>query len=42
MWKIAGTYCDGNIENVVYQMIELNGGSSLQIGQKVVIPNAER
>ena len=42
MWKIAGAYCDGNVENVVYQMIELNGGSSLQIGQKVVIPNAER
>ena len=40
MWMIAGTYCSGNIENAVYHMIELNGGSSLQIGQRVVIPNA--
>ena len=38
MWMIAGTYCSGNIENAVYHMIELNGGSSLQIGQRVVLP----
>ena len=38
MWMIAGTYCSGNIENAVYHMIELNGGSNLQIGQRVMLP----
>ena len=38
MWMIAGTYCSGNIENAVYHMIELNGGSSLHIVQRVVLP----
>ena len=38
IWGIANKHCGGNIENAVYQISELNGGSSLQIGQRLVLP----
>lgn len=38
IWQIAIHRCTGNLENAVYHIVELNGGASLQIGQKVLIP----
>ena len=38
IWRVAANRCTGNIENAVYHIKELNGGSSIQIGQKVLIP----
>jgi len=39
IWQIASANCEGNLENAVYHMIQMNGGSpSIQIGQAVAIP----
>ena len=38
LWQIASDRCTGNMQNAVYHFAELNGGSSIQIGQKVLIP----
>ena len=39
IWQIASDNCEGNLQNAVHHMIQLNDGSSiLQIGQIVQIP----
>jgi len=39
IWQIATDNCEGNLQNAVHHMIQLNDGSSiLQIGQTVQIP----
>jgi flagellar basal body-associated protein FliL len=39
IWQIATDNCEGNLQNVVHHMIQLNDGSAiLQIGQVVQIP----
>ena len=39
IWQIASENCDGNLENAVYHMVQLNGGRAMiQIGQAVEIP----
>ena len=39
IWQIADDHCEGNLQNAVHHMIQLNDGSSvLQIGQIVQIP----
>ena len=38
LWQIASDRCTGNMQNAVYHFAELNGGSAIQIGQKVLIP----
>ena len=39
IWQIASDNCEGNLQNAVYHIIQLNDGSSvLQIGQTVKIP----
>lgn len=41
IWQIADDYCEGNLQNAVHHMIQLNDGSSiLQIGQTVHIPES--
>jgi hypothetical protein len=40
IWEIARTRCQGNLENAVYHIIQLNGGTaSIQIGQKIFVPS---
>ena len=39
IWQIASANCEGNLENAVYHMVEMNGGrATIQIGQAVAIP----
>ena len=39
IWQIADDNCEGNLQNAVHHMIQLNDGSAiLQIGQIVQIP----
>jgi len=39
IWQIASDNCEGNLQNAVHHMIQLNDGSAtLQIGQTVQIP----
>jgi hypothetical protein len=39
IWQIASANCEGNLENAVFHMVEMNGGrSTIQIGQAVAIP----
>ena len=39
IWQIASENCDGNLENAVYHMVQMNGGRAMiQIGQAVEIP----
>lgn len=38
LWNIAIAECEGNLQNAVYHLRELNGGSNLRIGQKVLVP----
>ena len=39
IWQIATDNCEGNLQNAVHHMIQLNDGSAiLQIGQTVQIP----
>jgi len=41
IWQIASDNCEGNLQNAVHHMIQLNDGSSiLQIGQAVQIPES--
>tara|TARA_B110001454_G_C12336648_1_gene274169 strand:- start:170 stop:454 length:285 start_codon:yes stop_codon:yes gene_type:complete len=39
IWQIASANCEGNLENAVYHMVQLNDGRAMiQIGQAVEIP----
>lgn len=38
LWSIAENHCTGNIQIVVEQMIYLNGGSEIRIGQIISLP----
>lgn len=41
MWQIASENCEGNLQNAVHHMIQLNNGRAMiQIGQVVEIPAA--
>jgi hypothetical protein len=41
IWQIASDNCEGNLQNAVHHMIQLNDGSAiLQIGQTVQIPES--
>ena len=43
IWQIADDNCEGNLQNAVHHMIQLNDGSSiLQIGQIVQIPESNQ
>jgi len=41
IWNIAIAQCEGNLENAVYHIRELNGGSMIQVGQKVLVPTGD-
>lgn len=38
VWRIAETNCTGNVRTAVDEIIRLNGGSGLQVGQIVRLP----
>lgn len=39
MWQIATDNCEGNLQNAVHHMIQMNDGRAMiQIGQAVAIP----
>ena len=39
MWSIASSLTDGNIRAYVKKLASLNGGESVSIGQRLVLPN---
>lgn len=39
MWSIASSLTDGNIRSYVKKLAALNGGESVSIGQRLVLPN---
>lgn len=39
MWSIASSLTDGSIRGYVADLIALNGGASLDVGQLLVLPN---
>lgn len=39
LWSIASSLTDGSIRSYVADLIELNGGASLDVGQLLVLPN---
>lgn len=38
LWDIINEHCEGHTGHAVYQASELNGGSYLQVGQRLVLP----
>ena len=38
LWGIANTYCTGHTGNAVYDMGELNGVTTLQVGERITLP----
>ncbi len=38
MWSIASSLTDGSVRDYVRQLVELNGGASLDVGQPLVLP----
>lgn len=38
MWSIASSLTDGNLRNYVDELVDLNGGASVDIGQRLVLP----
>ena len=38
LWSIASSLTSGNIRNYVHSLIELNGGASIDVGQRLVVP----
>lgn len=38
LWDIMSENCEGHTGHAVYQASELNGGSTLQVGQRLVLP----
>jgi hypothetical protein len=39
MWSIASSLTDGSIRSYVADLVELNGGASLDVGQLLVLPD---
>lgn len=40
LWSIASSLTSGNIRNYVHSLIELNGGASIDVGQRLIVPNS--
>lgn len=38
LWSIASSLTDGNIRDYVADLISLNGGASIDVGQRLVLP----
>ena len=38
LWSIASSLTSGNIRNYVHSLIELNGGASVDVGQRLIVP----
>ena len=38
LWSIASSLTSGNIRNFVHSLIELNGGASIDVGQRLIVP----
>lgn len=38
LWSIASSLTDGNIRNFVHSLIEINGGASIDVGQRLIVP----
>lgn len=38
LWSIASSLTDGSISSFVNELVELNGGSSIDVGQRLVVP----
>ncbi len=38
LWSIASSLTDGNLRNYVDELVNLNGGASVDIGQRLVLP----
>jgi Tfp pilus assembly protein FimV len=38
LWSIASSLTNGNIRNYVHSLIELNGGASIDVGQRLIVP----
>jgi len=38
LWSIASSLTDGNLRNYVDELVDLNGGASVDIGQRLVLP----
>jgi len=38
LWSIASSLRSGNIRNFVHSLIELNGGASIDVGQRLIVP----
>ena len=39
LWSIASSLTDGNLRNYVDELVDLNGGASVDIGQRLVLPS---
>jgi Tfp pilus assembly protein FimV len=39
LWSIASSLTSGNIRNYVHSLIELNGGASIDVGQRLIVPS---
>ncbi|MEY3618283.1 MAG: LysM domain, partial [Actinomycetota bacterium] len=40
LWSIASSLTDGNIGSFVDELVDINGGASIAIGQRLVIPES--
>ena len=40
LWSIASSLTTGNIRNYVHSLIELNGGASIDVGQRLIVPSS--
>lgn len=38
LWSIASSLTDGDIGSFVNELVEINGGASISVGQRLVIP----
>jgi LysM repeat protein len=38
LWSIASSLTDGGIRDYVAELISLNGGASIDVGQRLVLP----
>lgn len=40
LWSIASSLTDGNIGSFVDELVDINGGASISVGQRLVIPES--
>jgi hypothetical protein len=40
LWSIASSLTDGNIGSFVDELVDINGGASIAVGQRLVIPES--